>query len=108
MLITADGQEIRTTWILTANPDDPWAYDKPGSVTSDREVDLLGVRSRLGEYVRGEVRSFALTSGVFRDGTSVYFTSDTMDADALLDVAATAEWVSLEEFDSVVKPAVDE
>ena len=101
-----EGQEVRTTWILTAHPDDPWAYDKPGAVQEDHAVDLLGVRSRLGEYARGEVQSFALTSGIHRDGTSVYFTSDNMDAEALLEVAESATWVSLDEFDSVVKPAV--
>jgi hypothetical protein len=100
-----EGQEVRTTWIRTAHPENPWAYDKPGAVKDDQEVNLLGVRSRLGEYVRGEVRSFALTSGIFRDGTSVFFTSDTMDAEALLQVAESATWVSLDEFDSVVKPA---
>ena len=102
------GQEVRTTWILTAHPDDPWAYEKPGAVKDDQDVQLLGVRSRLGEYVRGEVRSFALTSGIFRDGTSVFFTSDTMDAEALQEVAESVTWVSLDEFDSVVKPAIDE
>lgn len=102
------GAEISTHWILTAHPDDPWAYDKPGSVASDREVELLGARTRVGEYVRGEVRSFALTSGIFRDGTSIYFTSDTMDADALLEVIESAAWVSEDEFAAVVKPAAEE
>jgi hypothetical protein len=101
-----EGQEVRTTWILTAHPEDPWAYEKPGAVQQDRAVELLGVRSRLGEYARGEVRSFALTSGIYRDGTSVYFTSDTMDAEALLEVVESATWVTLDEFDRVVKPAI--
>jgi len=102
------GAEISTHWIVTAHPDDPWAYDKPGAVATDREVEVLGSRTRLGEYVRDEVRSFALTSGIFRDGTSIYFSSDTMDADALLAVIESAAWVSEDEFAAVVRPAAGE
>ncbi|NYJ03003.1 hypothetical protein HNR19_003701 [Nocardioides thalensis] len=102
------GAEISTHWIVTAHPDDPWAYDKPGAVATDREVEVLGSRTRLGEYVRGEVKSFALTSGIYRDGTSIYFSSDTMDADALLAVIESAAWVSEDEFAAAVRPAAGE
>jgi hypothetical protein len=101
------GAQIRTIWLRTAHPEDPWQYEKSGAVVRDQAIDLLGVRTRLGEYAEGEVDHFALTSGVVPDGTSVLFTSDTMAADEFRTVVESATWTSLQRFKDVVKPAVE-
>ena len=91
------GQKVFSTWVVTADPSDPFAYDRYD--VRGEEITVLGVPSRLTAHGRsGEDVPVIVTSGVVEDGTSVVLEGSGMTRAQLGDVAATAGWVSRGEF----------
>lgn len=98
------GQQIHHTWVTGQAPFDPFGYDRYDE--RGTKVRILGVRSRLTGFSEGgKDYAVAVTSGVAeRRQTAPLFESSTMTQAQLHKVLKTAEWVSLKEYERVVRP----
>jgi hypothetical protein len=96
--------EVHLTWVQTDSAD-PFAYDRYDRV-GDR-IDVLGVTGRLTGFVQeGKDYQVLLTSPVEDGGPGLLLETSTLGPAEFRDLVRSLEWVSLAEYDAVVKPAV--
>lgn len=97
-----DDQELYTDWVVTGNPQDPFAYDRydrPG-----KAIGLDGLTIRLTGFVEGQLEyQTALTEAVpeqrFDDEASILFETSDLGPAEFRTVVESLRFVTLEEFE---------
>ncbi len=97
-----DGELLHTDWVVTADPDDPFAYDRwdrPGEA-----VEVLGLTTRVTGFGSGQDDyQVALTAQVpeqrYDDGAGIVFETKDLDHTEFRAVIDSARFVPLEEFE---------
>jgi hypothetical protein len=98
-----NGAQLHIVWVTGYG--DPWSYDR--YVGEKTETQLLGERTMLTSFGEGgEQYEIAMTSYVTQQ-TGVIFEGTGMTHDEFLDAIATAEWVTPEEYEAVVRPVAE-
>jgi hypothetical protein len=98
-----NGAQLHIVWVTGYG--DPWSYDR--YVGEKTETQLLGERTMLTSFGDGgQQYEIAMTSYV-RQQTGVVFEGTGMTHDEFLDAIATAEWVTPEEYEAVVRPVAE-
>lgn len=100
-----DGEELYADWVVTANPQDPFAYDRydrPGEA-----IDLEGVTTRLTGFTDGDLEyQVALTAAVpeqrFDDDASLVLETHELGPAEFRTVVESLRFVTLEEFEDAV------
>lgn len=97
------GERVHLHWVQTASPD-PFAYDR--YERRGERVDVLGLVGRLTGFTeRGEFQVL-VTSPVQDGGPGLVLETSALGPEEFRTLVSSLAWVTLEEYDAVVKPAV--
>ena len=96
------GERLYTDWVITADPADPFAYDRydrPG-----KAAEVLGITTRVTGFRSGaDDYQVALTAQVpdqrYDDGASIVFETKDLDAAEFRAVIDSARFVPIDEFE---------
>jgi|GEM_PF-5235929 len=98
-----DGK-VHVTWLQAASPD-PFAtdrYERPGE-----RIDVLGLDGRLTGFTeRGKDYQVLFTSPVKNGGPGLLLETSSLGPAEFRAVVESLRWVTLDEYDAVVRPAV--
>lgn len=104
------GGRVEVSFIVYAGNEDPFDV---GSYPQGTEISALGVPTRLTAYQKdGRRHQVAITSPVlqasagYSDGTAVTLEGTALTDPAFRTALDSAQWVSLDQYDKVVKPAI--
>jgi len=105
------GARITLSWFFYAGNEDPFSLKKADRHPLDAggtEITVLAERTRLTGYSAAGVRHHvALPEPVIdRDGTGLLIDGTGLSAADFQQVLGSAQWVDLQQYDKVVKPAV--